>query len=468
MRRKDAKVVVMGTGIGGSGVAALLKKSGFENVTILERNSFPGGKAASFEKDGFIYDTGVHWVGRGERGPLGEISKRVGGNLRFHAMEPALKFSTGGYTAILNQDMGEPEWHNVVREIGVRKENEKDAIRFIKDATRERTLEEISSLDKLRLEEYVKSFTDDIQLFRLAEGFAGLYMVISPAHASAGEFCLCFSTQFNLRNLSYPYGAMRQMPIDYLEQFEKMGGVLKYNTEVEEMVIENGKVKGVEAGGFYPADVVISNNGAKETLELAGYENFPKDYVEKVNSMKLSFGAVSVKYAVRGTVVEPQMNFYFPNMEDPRLAERQTGIFLPVPSIADPDLAPEGCHILLAGSLVPPKIDNEGKYKFICDMVLDRIENTMNDLYPDLEKSTIWKMRTDSKYIAQISGRKTGEVIGISQSFTQVGENRLKCKTPVSGLFLVGADAGGRGIGTEMAADSALNLADELCSVYPE
>jgi len=29
---------------------------------------------------------------------------------------------------------------------------------------------------------------------------------------------------------------------------------------------------------------------------------------------------------------------------------------------------------------------------------------------------------------------------------------------PVRGLYLVGADAGGRGIGTEMAGESALNV----------
>jgi len=77
MDLKDKKVVVIGTGIGGSGIAALLAKEGAK-VLVLERNDYPGGKAATFERDGFRYDTGVHWVARGEKGPLGEISRQVG------------------------------------------------------------------------------------------------------------------------------------------------------------------------------------------------------------------------------------------------------------------------------------------------------------------------------------------------------------------------------------------------------
>src|SRR5450759_1437867 len=53
------KVVVIGSGPGGAGAAAVLAARGHE-VDLLERNPFPGGKCASFEKDGYIVDTGVH------------------------------------------------------------------------------------------------------------------------------------------------------------------------------------------------------------------------------------------------------------------------------------------------------------------------------------------------------------------------------------------------------------------------
>ena len=40
MASGDSKVVVIGSGVGGSGCAALLAQKGFD-VTVLERNSFP-------------------------------------------------------------------------------------------------------------------------------------------------------------------------------------------------------------------------------------------------------------------------------------------------------------------------------------------------------------------------------------------------------------------------------------------
>jgi phytoene dehydrogenase-like protein len=43
-----------------------------------------------------------------------------------------------------------------------------------------------------------------------------------------------------------------------------------------------------------------------------------------------------------------------------------------------------------------------------------------------------------------------------------VGRNRPDPRMPVGGLYLVGADAGGRGIGTEMAGDSALKVSEMI------
>jgi prolycopene isomerase len=50
------------------------------------------------------------------------------------------------------------------------------------------------------------------------------------------------------------------------------------------------------------------------------------------------------------------------------------------------------------------------------------------------------------------------------QSYDQVGENKPDPRTPVEGLYLVGCDAGGRGIGTEQAADSALKVSKMILS----
>jgi phytoene desaturase len=51
------KVVVIGAGLGGMSAAAHLVKAGHE-VTIVERDSIPGGRAGLIESNGFRLDNG--------------------------------------------------------------------------------------------------------------------------------------------------------------------------------------------------------------------------------------------------------------------------------------------------------------------------------------------------------------------------------------------------------------------------
>ncbi|QHC67719.1 phytoene desaturase [Rathayibacter sp. VKM Ac-2759] len=54
------RAVVIGGGIGGLASAALLARDGFD-VTLLEAKDVVGGRAGSWEKDGFRFDTGPSW-----------------------------------------------------------------------------------------------------------------------------------------------------------------------------------------------------------------------------------------------------------------------------------------------------------------------------------------------------------------------------------------------------------------------
>ncbi|WP_248704935.1 phytoene desaturase family protein [Curtobacterium sp. MWU13-2055] len=54
------RAVVIGGGISGLASAALLARDGFA-VTVLEQRSQPGGRAGSWERDGFRFDTGPSW-----------------------------------------------------------------------------------------------------------------------------------------------------------------------------------------------------------------------------------------------------------------------------------------------------------------------------------------------------------------------------------------------------------------------
>ena len=54
------KVVVIGSGFAGMSAACFMAKAGW-NVTLLEKNNMPGGRARQLKEDGFTFDMGPSW-----------------------------------------------------------------------------------------------------------------------------------------------------------------------------------------------------------------------------------------------------------------------------------------------------------------------------------------------------------------------------------------------------------------------
>ncbi len=77
LRVKETRVLIIGAGIGGLTVGALLAKRGFE-VTVLESQAYPGGCAATFSRGGFRFDAGAT-VGCGfhKKGPLALLGEEL-------------------------------------------------------------------------------------------------------------------------------------------------------------------------------------------------------------------------------------------------------------------------------------------------------------------------------------------------------------------------------------------------------
>lgn len=59
-----------------------------------------------------------------------------------------------------------------------------------------------------------------------------------------------------------------------------------------------------------------------------------------------------------------------------------------------------------------------------------------------------------------------GECIGLGQIVGQAGKDKPSPKAPITGLFYVGCDAGGYGIGIHQATDSAVKVADMVMKYH--
>ena len=71
------RAVVIGSGIGGTAATLLLAHAGIP-VTLVEKNRRVGGSCSGYEKRGFKIDIGTHMFCRGDKGPLGDVLRRVG------------------------------------------------------------------------------------------------------------------------------------------------------------------------------------------------------------------------------------------------------------------------------------------------------------------------------------------------------------------------------------------------------
>ena len=187
--------------------------------------------------------------------------------------------------------------------------------------------------------------------------------------------------------------------------------------------------------------------------------------MRKAEQYRYSNSYVTVKYALERRVVPYPVVFHMPHLPADKVFEymeeetvpQDPYLFMPVPANHDPSLAPDGKQLVIVGTAAPPAASGD-----LCSAILDRVHAKVCELYPDLEAAVLWQSRSTYNDAAELTGHRTGEAIGLAQTPGQVGRLRPEMATPVTGLWLVGADAGARGIGTEMAAASALRLADIL------
>jgi phytoene desaturase len=456
------KAVIIGSGVGGSGCAALLAKAGYE-VTLLESHPFAGGRCACLEREGFRYDFGVHMFSRGEKGPLEEINQRMGGDLKWvthknpcHVMG-RVEFDFPLDINPLTRQV------SLARKLGVKPKNYLGAYRLFRALLGGKDVEENSGVV---LQDFISRYTDDEIIHLFVTCVSQLYFAQSYRQSSAGEFLWSFNHMFRGASFGYPVGGGGKIPESYVSGAEREGGRALFQEEVSRIVVEGGRVQAVETNkGEYPADIVVSNAGLRNTIYLAGRESFPEEYMEKAEEYKDSNAYITIKYALERKVVPYPVVFYMPHLPpekvfsyiDEERPPEEPYIFMPVPTNHDPSLAPDGMQLVIAGTAAPAGASDE-----LCDAILDRVHAQVCEIFPELEGALLWASRSTGADTMQLTGHRVGECIGLAQTPSQVGKLRPQLRTPVEGLWLVGADAGARGIGTEMAAASALRLADEI------
>jgi len=490
MVNNGKSVLIVGAGIGGISLGALLQSRGYQ-VTVVEKNDFVGGKCSSYDRDGFVVDAAFHLFSKGSKGPHGLITEQIGGDLKWIVKNPMGTMRRGNrgsmkipitiptmvpyFSAAYVKGTFRPSIFNILRttlkNFGVRELIDT----MIKIATVDENF--ISSIDDMTLLEFLSKFTDDMHVYALMATYCLILLVVPTSQASAGELMWCLASAFPLGTVGVPRGGSGEVGGSYRRAFLRFDGDLRLGTAVRRIIVDGGKARGIETeeGEIINADVVVSNAGIKRTVEMAGEQNFPAEYVSYVKGLKESYAALMLKLALDRRIPNLPALTYL-HQPDPQQLDAdpwkafdflKTGgvpedppVAVIMPSDWDPSTAPPGRSLVLAGGVGNPEVTPENIAH--CGRIMDNVERRLYEVFPELERHVVWKELHSVDHVAKVTGRPTGECIGLAQIPGQVGVNKPSVITPIQDLMLVGCDAGARGVGTEQAAYSAIYVANLL------
>jgi all-trans-retinol 13,14-reductase len=286
--------VIIGSGIGGLGLASLLAQKRGMKVLVLEANDVPGGCMHVHEVDGFEFNCGIDSVGdmnpdvgRGINRATADLVTQ--GQLKWAKMADVHEVCTFGDE--------EYRWHSSAEAnlawIDERCPGEGDARAYYK---LEQAIEKGSTgwaLTKVMpnwvprfageaayaiagsvWKKYVSRGAKDV--FRGELGFSErLTSVFCYMYGNHGilparlPFAMHAATMHHYRNGAYyPAGGPAQIVESILPIIQRAGGQVAVGTPVERILVENGRAVGVklEGGGEIRCDLVISDASASVTF----------------------------------------------------------------------------------------------------------------------------------------------------------------------------------------------------------
>ncbi len=475
--------IVVGAGIGGLGVAALLSRAGARTL-VLEKNPFLGGRCASYRKEGCVIDAFIHMFARCEQGPFGEILRRAGmpDAIRFWHVDGGRKpvlFVRGRRCVYPDASFAtEEEIQEAWRALGMPEEDYQAALRAGRDLLA-MTEGETHGLDNVPFFDWLSRYSTHESFLAFHNDRTMLMGVVGIYEASAGEV-IRMTRNWQLRGrIGYPLGGCQAIPDGLARVVRALGGEIRTGQQVESVLVSGGTAGGVrlKSGEEISSRAVVSNGGLKETvMRLVPEGALPKSYRDFVAGLTCGlFGTddfmdmfLNIKVLLDEPVVEAPVVFSVPLasqekvMEsisqiaagrDPGEQEGTFSVFMPVPSNMDPSLVPPGRQLLNLPGLAPPGEKDVSKW-------VERQLSHLSVLYPGLRNHVLWWDVVRGGAIKGFSGRFQSDIIGLAQVVGQVGRERPSIESPLPGLFHVGADVGQDNIGTELAAESALRAAD--------
>jgi phytoene desaturase len=273
------RVVIVGAGLGGLASALHLAAAG-RQVTVVEREPVPGGRAGRLSLQGYEFDTGptVLTMPSLIEEPLAAVGEKLSDWLELTPLDPAYRaYYPDGSTLDVMTDTVRMAGE-ISRVCGPREAD--GYLRFVDFARRLWLLErdhfigrnldspiDLLNLNLLkllgmggfrRLQPKINDYFRDPRTRRIFS-FQSMYAGMAPHDALAIYAVIAYLD--SVAGVFFPKGGMHAVPKALAGAAEKHGVVFHYDTTVTKVETRNGRATGVITadGTHIPADVVVLN-----------------------------------------------------------------------------------------------------------------------------------------------------------------------------------------------------------------
>lgn len=433
-------VIVIGSGIGGLVTATQLAAKGAQ-VLVLESYVIPGGSSGYFERNGYHFDVGASMIfGFGKQGTT---------NLLTRALE-AVNVSLETIPDPIQIDYHLPndlrvqvhrDYEKFLQELGDKFPHERQGIRKFYDECWQvfnclnvmelLSLEELGYLTRvffqhplacLGLVKYLpqnvgdiaRKYIKDPNLLKFIDIECYCWSVVPADMTPMINAGMVFSDR-HYGGINYPKGGVGKIAEKLAEGLEKHGGKIQYKARVDRILMEKGKAIGVELsnGEIYYGKRIVSNATRWDTFDkLLPDTPLPKKEQTWRDRYQQSPSFLSLHLGVEKSVISPETACHHIIVENwQQMQDPEGTIFVSIPTLLDPDLAPEGYHII--HSFTPDWIDAwkglstteyEAKKEDAAGRIIERLETIFPGLDAGLDYMEIGTPRSHQKFLNRDNG----------------------------------------------------------------
>lgn len=283
-------VIVIGSGLAGMTTANILARQG-RRVLLLEQHYKLGGMATWFKRPGgHIFDVSLHGF------PVGMIKscRRYWTSEIADAIVPLenIRFDNPMFSLTTRYDRTDFE-RLLTSQFGIEPARVKE---FFDTARGMNFYDDQATTTRQLFDRFFPGREDVIRLLMEPITYANGSTLEDPAIT----YGIVFSN-FMSKGV-YTFQGGTDLLVQLMQrEMERNGVDIRIRCEVSRIVVEQGRVRGVEVGGqLIPADTVVSNANLKLTvLKLVGEDYLDRQYVEEARAVRLNNSSTQVYMALQ-------------------------------------------------------------------------------------------------------------------------------------------------------------------------